>query len=57
MTAETISIVKLIAEEGMVLSNGETCGTEIYLGVNDSPYNWHEIPVEQIPTSEEVKEV
>lgn len=47
MTAETISIVKLIANEGMTLTNGEAFGKEIYLGVNDSPYNWNEISDEE----------
>lgn len=47
MTAETISIVKLIASEGMTLTNGEVFGKEIYLGVNDSPYNWNEISDEE----------
>ncbi len=27
----------------MVLTNGEAFGKEIYLGKNDSAYNWHEI--------------
>ena len=31
------------ASDGMVLTNGEAFGKEIYLGVNDSAENWHEI--------------
>lgn len=33
----------LYAEEGMVLTNGEAYGKEVYLGKNDVPENWHEI--------------
>lgn len=34
---------KITASYGMVLTDGETFGKEIYLGVNDSEANWHEI--------------
>lgn len=40
---DTTSITKLIASEGMVLTNGEAYGKELYLGKFDSPDNWHEI--------------
>ncbi len=43
MKTETIEIKKLIASEGMTLTNGEAFGKEIYLGKNDSADNWHEI--------------
>ena len=33
----------LTASDGMVLTNGETYGKEIYLGKFDNPENWHEI--------------
>ena len=39
----TIELIKLTASEGMVLTNGEAYGKEIYLGCNDSPDNWSEI--------------
>lgn len=44
MTVETIELRKLIPKEGMTLTNGEVFSKEVYLGVNDSPYNWQEIP-------------
>lgn len=42
----TIELREIKAGEGMVLTDGETyssVGGSIYLGVNDSPDNWHEI--------------
>ena len=38
---------KIKANDGRVLTNGEVYGTVIYLGVNDSPDNWHEITEEE----------
>ena len=52
MEKSTIEIIKLTASEGTTLTNGETYGKEIYLGVNDSPDNWHEIPDEDVPQDE-----
>ena len=43
MTETTIKITKLTASDGMVLTNGETYGKEIYLGKHDKAENWHEI--------------
>ena len=43
MEITTIELRKLTASEGMVLTNGEAFGKEIYLGVNDSAENWREI--------------
>lgn len=43
MITESIELIKLTASEGMVLTNGEAYGKEIYLGCNDSPDNWREI--------------
>ena len=43
MIETTITLRKLTASEGCVLTNGETSGPEIYLAVNDSAENWHEI--------------
>lgn len=43
MEIKTIEIRKLIPHKGMTLTNGETFSKEVYLGINDSPSNWHEI--------------
>lgn len=43
MTETIIEIKKLIAANGMVLTNGEAYGKEIYLGCNDSADKWREI--------------
>ena len=43
MKKETITRIKLTANDGYILTNGEVYGKEIYLGVNDSADNWHEI--------------
>lgn len=47
MELTTIELRKLTASIGMVLTNGEAYGTEIYLGVNDSQDNWWEITQEE----------
>lgn len=47
MELTTIELKKITASKGMVLTNGETYSTEVYLGVNDSPDNWHEITEEE----------
>jgi hypothetical protein len=43
MEITKIELRKLTASSGMVLTNGESYGKEIYLGKNDSPENWREI--------------
>lgn len=47
MKMTTIELRKLTAAKGKTLTNGEAFGKEIYLGVNDSPDNWHEITDEE----------
>lgn len=47
MKKTTINLIKLTASEGMVLTNGEAYGKEIYLGCNDSEENWSEITQEE----------
>ncbi len=37
----------LKADEGMMLTNGETFGQTVYLGKNDVVDNWHEITEEE----------
>lgn len=40
---------KVTADEGKTLTNGETYSKQVYLGIHDSPENWHEIPDEDVP--------
>lgn len=43
---KTVELRILTASKGMVLTDGEaysSVGGQVYLGVNDSPDNWHEI--------------
>lgn len=50
MEIKTIELRELKAEDGMVLTNGETyssVGGLVYLGINDSPDNWYEITEEE----------
>lgn len=47
---DTMSMTKLTASDGMVLTNDTIYGNEIYLGLNDSPSNWHEIPESEVPS-------
>lgn len=57
MEKSTIELIKLTASEGMTLTNGETYGIEVYLGCNDSPDNWHEIPETEVPQEESPEDV
>lgn len=43
MTETTITLRKLTASESHMLTNGDVYGKEVYLGINDSAENWHEI--------------
>jgi hypothetical protein len=47
MKTEIIEIRKLLASDGMVLTNGEAYGKEIYLGKFDKEENWSEITEEE----------
>ena len=56
---DTMSMTKLTASDGMVLTNDSIYGKEIYLGVNDATSNWHEITdaeYEAIINSEQAEE-
>jgi hypothetical protein len=44
MEISKIELRKLTPAEGMTLTNGDVFSKEIYLGKNDSPENWSEIP-------------
>lgn len=50
---QPIQLIVLEPDDGMVLTNGETYSYKVYLGVNDSPDNWHEVPETDIPEPEE----
>lgn len=41
--------IHIIADDGMILTDGETYSTEVWLGKIDSPSNWHEVPQEEAP--------
>lgn len=55
MTKTTIELIKLTADEGMTLTNGEVFGKTVYLGCNDSPDNWHEITDEEAAKLQEAE--
>ena len=38
---------KLIADEGMTLTNGEAFGKKVYLASGASPYDWWEVTDEE----------
>lgn len=52
MIESAIEIRVLEPDEGMVLTNGETYSKLVYLGVNDTPENWHEIPDGEVMADE-----
>ena len=54
MKTKPIEIITLEAEEGYILTNGETYSHFVYLGINDSPENWHEIPESEVPEEDEL---
>ena len=49
MTTENITLIKLTAADGMVLTDGTSCGKEVYLGINDTADRWTEIPESEMP--------
>ena len=57
MKTETIKIQKLIASEGMTLTNGKTYGKTVYLAQNDSADNWREITDAEAEELQKVEEM
>lgn len=55
MKTETITMVKLVATEGMILTNGEAYGKEVFLSNADSADNWHEISEEEYNAIQEAE--
>lgn len=45
-------IIEIIADEGMILTNGEIYTHHLWLGIADSPSNWQEIPEGEVPLNE-----
>lgn len=41
------TVTMIYASEGMILTNGNSYGKIVALGVGDSPDNWHEITEEE----------
>lgn len=42
-------IIEIIADEGMVLTcDDSNYATHLYLGKDDSPSNWREVPIEEV---------
>jgi hypothetical protein len=54
MIIENAIILK--ADEGMTLTNGEAFGKVVYLGINDSADNWHEITDAEAQALQEIQE-
>lgn len=48
----TIENNRITADEDKILTNGEVYSEEVYLGIYDSPENWHEILKEKMPQEE-----
>ncbi len=53
MITEKVTVLK--ADEGKTLTNGETFGKVVYLGINDSASNWHEITDEEAEALQETE--
>ena len=49
--------IKLIAKEGMLLTNGESYGRVVFLGSGDSPDHWHMISQAEYDSKEVTENV
>ena len=47
MTREVITLEKVTASEGMMLTNGEITAEVVYLGTADTIENWTEVEKEE----------
>lgn len=56
MKQQPIQIIVLEPDDGYTLTNGETYSKRVYLGINDSPENWREIPDGEVPSLEDMPE-
>ena len=56
MNKESITITKITAEEGKILTNGKIYGREIYLGTSQSPDDYYEISEQEYIKLTEVEE-
>ena len=47
-------VTEIYADEGMMLTDdGVNFVTHLCLGIYDSPSNWHEVPIEEVPSNGE----
>lgn len=42
----------LYPEEGYLLTNGTVYSDMVFLGYNDTPSNWHDILIQEVPIDE-----
>ena len=49
MKTDNISITIIEADEGKILTNGETFSKKVFLGKLDTPDNWREIDEADLP--------
>lgn len=49
-------MVILQPDEGCLLTDGMTYTDEVFLGINSSPDEWWDIPIEEVPEDEQIRE-
>lgn len=47
-------MIILEPEEGCLLTDGNTYTDKVFLGINASPDDWHDIKIEEVPDDERV---